>query len=137
MKAKNYKFIDNKYKYLFELPFGYGYVMMLDMAQFVIDRYFSGKVLSFKVSILAGWQEKEYKCLLRFHRYRIDRCKAMQKEHGVICLKGNSQILDDEIEIAWFNQTNILGVAGNYEDEEHRIKVESMLDEIVSVFIQP
>lgn len=130
MKAKEIRFIDNKYKYLFELPFSYGYATMLNMAQFVIDSFFSGKLMSCKVSLLVGMPEKECNYLLKFNNYRLDRCKKLQKEYGVIMLKGKSEILDDEIEIAWFNQTNILGVAGSFGDEMHRAKVELLLDEI-------
>ena len=132
MKAKRIGYIDDKYKYQFELPFGYGYVMMLDMAQFVIDHYYLGRTISLKVSLVAGQREKDYTCLLKFHRNRLYKCKVIQKERGVISLKGESLVLDDEIEIVWFNQTNILGVASNYGDESHKTKIELMIDEIIN-----
>ena len=132
MKAKDIRFIDGKYKYLFELPFGYGYSLMLDMAQFIIDHYFSRKIQSFRVSLLLGQPEIEYKFLLSLHGNRISKCKKIQKEQGVVYLKGESSILDDEIEIVWFNQLNIIGVAGNYGDESHITRIELMLDSIVS-----
>lgn len=131
MKAKDIRFYNGKYRYLFELPLGYGYAMMLDMAQFVIDSYFGGRILSFRVSLLPGLKEREYKHLLRLHRNCILKCKIIQREQGVICLKGRSLFLDDKIEIVWFNQTKTIGVAGNFEDTYHTSRVELMIDSII------
>lgn len=135
MQAKNIKFIDGKYKYLFELPFGYGYSAMLDMAQFIID-HFLRRVRSFRVSLFVGQPEKEYRYLLSLHGNRINKCKEIQIEQGVIYLKGESSILDDEIEIVWFNQLNIIGVAGNHGDDRHIARIESMIDGILGHFFQ-
>lgn len=132
MEAKDVVYFNGKYKYLFEIPFRYGYVKMLDMAQYVIDYYFFNNISSFRVSILAGMQEKEYKCILRLHRNKLNKCKKIQEEHGVLYLRGESVLLDDEIEVVWFNQTNIIGVAGNSGDEYHRIRIERMLDGIIN-----
>mgnify|MGYP006916131885 CR=1 FL=1 len=131
MKAKDIIYTGENYKYLFELPYGYGYDRMLTMAQFVIDYYLSGKVGSFRTSILPGSKEKEYKCLLQLHGNRVDRCKRIQKEHGVIYLSGKSSKLDDDIEIVWFNQTNIIGVASHFGDKYHETKIEMMLESII------
>lgn len=136
MKAKDIRFVEGKYKYLFKVPFGYGYSSMLDMAQFIIDHYFLKRVRSFRVSLLAGQAEKEYKFLLSLHGNRISKCKQLQIEQGVIYLKGESSILDDEIEIAWFNQLDIIGVAGNHGDDNHIARIESMLEDIVNYFFQ-
>ena len=103
---------------------------MLDMAQFIID-YYLINVRSFRVSLFVGQPEKEYRYLLSLHGNRINKCKELQIEQGVIYLKGESSILDDEIEIVWFNQLNIIGVAGNYGDDYHITRVELMVDDII------
>lgn len=136
MKARDIVFIEGKYKYLFELPFGYGYPLMLDMAQFVIDHYLLRRIRSFRVSLLVGQPEKEYRFLLRIHGNRISKCKKIQREQGVIYLSGESLILDDIIEIAWFNQLNIIGVTSNHGDDRHIARIESMIDGIVGHFFQ-
>ena len=81
MKAKDFRLVDGKYKYLFELPFGYGYPFMLEMAQYIID-YYLRNIQSFRVSLLAGQPEKEYKLLLSLYGNRINKCKKIQKEQG-------------------------------------------------------
>lgn len=133
MTAREIRLHDGKYKYLFELPCGYGYAMMLEMSQFVIDTFLGGKISSFRVSLLPGRREREFKFLLRLHKNRIDKCNTLQAEMGVIYLKGKSLFLEDEIEVVWFNQTNIIGVAGNYGDKYHIYKVEMMLDKICAL----
>ena len=60
--------------------------------------------------------------------------KRFKKNKGVIYLKGNSSILDDEIEIVMFYQLNIIGIAANYGDDCHITRIESMLDNIVLLY---
>lgn len=47
--------------------------MMLKMSQYVIDSYFGGKILSFRLSILPGRKERECKILLKLYKNRIEK----------------------------------------------------------------
>lgn len=120
---------------IFNLPSRYGYCSMLKMAQVLIDNYFDGRVLSFRESIVSGMKPKEYKYWLWLYGNRIDKCRIIQHEHGVLYLKGKSGLLNDTVEFAWFNQTNILGVLTHYDDDAYITTVGGIVDHLITSFL--
>lgn len=121
---------------MFDLQQRYGYDSMLEMAQYVIDNYFGGKVLSFRISLLSGYRQREYKYLLLLHGNRIKKCSSILKENGLIFLGGTPVLTKHNIEIVWFNQTSLVGFLTTIDDEKNFLVYETIADEMKNLLLQ-
>ena len=120
---------------MFDLQQRYGYNSMLEMAQYVIDNYFGGKVLSFRISLLYGYRQREYKYILLLHGNRIKKCSSILKENGLIFLGGAPVLTKHNIEIVWFNQTSLVGFLTTIDDEKNFLVYETIADEMKNLLL--
>ena len=122
---------DGKTQLIYKLPFRYGYSNILTMAQRIIDNYLVS-VNSIRTSALVGSHEYEHRLLLHIRKERIQQCGSLQKEQGVLYLRGCISGYCGNVEFVWFNQTNIIGVLVSDIDRGHIADFDAIIEDVMS-----
>lgn len=91
----------------------YGYDFMLDAAQAIINTDFKDNTMRVGSAQVRGGQEIEHLEEAKSHGLVLRDCESLKEEKGVLLVGGQSSIMGIRMQVAFFNQSNVVKLYSN------------------------